>query len=44
MTPFMVFGGLVVAYPVLGVASYPSLNANFLNVEVDLHHNTRSTA
>jgi len=36
MTPFMAFGGLVVAFPVSGVASDPSLNGKVLIVEDDL--------
>jgi hypothetical protein len=43
MTPFMAFGGLVVAFPVLGVAIDPSLNGKVLIFEVDLYHSTRST-
>jgi hypothetical protein len=44
MTPFMAFGALVFAFPVLGVAIDPSLNGKVLIVDVDLHHSTRSTA
>jgi fructose-specific phosphotransferase system IIC component len=46
MTPFIAFGGLVVAVAVSveGVANDTSVNGKVLIVEVDLHHSTRYTA